>query len=502
MRAAIPAACGLVLTATFCFSGPKESSARAEGERTESRSEKRWGWLPSAFIEDKWHEASTANFVLVTNASRDRAESIVLTLERFRAALGQVLPEMRRWTSRRTRVFGFRDGESFAPFLPRRPDETGSPVSGYFVTGSGDDLIALSLEGGPPAFERTLFHEYIHLVLSLNDLDLPLWLEEGLSELYAGSRLSEDEAEVGVPNPRHRALLARSPPIPLGKLLSAETSGDSAALFYAESWALAHYLLVEKGEGPLGLARWLALDPSEIETAFAEYLRRSRWRSIQVELSPPDRAVAVARKLSPAEAHQRWGELLLSSSKLVEAEACLEEAVRLDPGLGPAWESLGLLALEKADPERAQLQMEKAIELGSASARGLTRYAEILIGDATTRVDSIPDDVARKARSALRQSLALEPSARRSLELLAFLYLVRGERLGEAESLIASALSIAPGDPALLFLEGQLLAQRGEYDRAKESLERAAATTEDARLREEAKAFLARMTAARRAPAR
>jgi Flp pilus assembly protein TadD len=451
--------------------------------------------------EDKWHEASSASFVLVTDASPERAESIILTLERFRAALGQVLPEMRRWTSRRTRVYGFRDAESLAPFLPQ-PTESSTPVSGYFVTGSGNDLIVVSLEGGPPAFERTLFHEYIHLVLSLNDLDLPLWLEEGLSEFYAGSRLSEDEAEVGVPNPRHRALLSRVPLIPLEALLSAESAGDSGALFYAESWALVHYLLVEKEEGATVLSSSLAVPPREVESALAEYVRRSRWRSIQVELSPSDRAMAMARPLSLAEVHQRWGALFLANSRLERASACLEEAVRLDPELGSAWEALGLLALEQGNPEQAKLRIEKAIELGSASAPGLARYAEILIGDATTRIDSIPDDVARKARSALRQSLALEPSARRPLELLAFLYLVRGERLEEAASLIASALSVAPDDPALLFLEGQLLAQRGEYERAKESLERAAAMTEDAGLREEAKAFLARMAAARRAPER
>jgi Tfp pilus assembly protein PilF len=391
---------------------------------------------------------------------------------------------------------------SFAPFLPH-PNEAGSAVSGYFVTGSFDDLIVLNLEGGPPAFERTLFHEYIHLVLSLNDLDLPLWLEEGLSEFYAGSRLSEDEAEVGVSNPRHRALLARVPLIPLDQLLPAKTAPGSGALFYAEAWALVHYLLVEKGEGTSLLSRFPTLQPHEAESALVEYLRRSRWRSVPLELSPSERTIAVmTRQLSTAEAHQRSGEIFLANSNLEPARACLEQAVRLDPDLGAAWETLALLTLEEGDPEEAKLQMERAIELGSASARGLARYAEMLIGDASTRIDSIPEDVARKARTALRQSLALEPSARRPLELLAFLYLVRGERLEEAGSLIASALSVAPGDPRLLFLEGQLLAQRGEYDRAKESLERAAATAEDPRLREEARAFLVRMNAARRAPAR
>ena len=33
--------------------GAPEPSARAQGERSESRSEERWGWGPSALIEER-----------------------------------------------------------------------------------------------------------------------------------------------------------------------------------------------------------------------------------------------------------------------------------------------------------------------------------------------------------------------------------------------------------------------------------------------------------------
>ncbi len=489
MRILFPAACGLVLVSCL------------------------------AHAEEKWHEASSENFVLVTNASPERAESIVLTLERFRAALGQVLPELRRRTSRRTRIYGFRDYDSLEPFLP--PSEPrGSRVAGYFRKGSSENFIVLDLTGGTPAFERVLFHEYLHLVLSLSEQNLPVWFEEGLSEFYAGARLDENGAEVGVPYPRHRALLSRLPPMPLDELLRIEEAGDSDALFHAQSWALVHYLLVEAPEGRERLARFLARhergvdpvtafrdafreEPGAIEEALEEYVQRPRWSGIKVELSPAGAGSAISRRLSMAEVQERWGELFLATSRLREARVCLEEAVRLDPDLGTAWEALGLLESEEGEPAHAKSHLKKAIALDAASASGLYRYAEILLAEhSRRRVDSIPGAVADEAASALRRGLALEPSARESAELLAFIYLVRGERLNEAEALVESALSVAPGDPPLLFLRGQLLAKRGEYEEARKTLRRAVETSQDPRLREEAEEFLARMTDVERAPGR
>jgi tetratricopeptide (TPR) repeat protein len=472
----------------------------------------------AAYSEEKWHEASSANFVLVTNASPERAESILLTLERFRAALAKVLPELRRGSSIPTRLYGFRDHDSLEPFVP--PSETRqSRVTGYFRKGASENVIVLDLTFGTPAFERVLFHEYLHLVLSWSERDFPLWFEEGLSEFYAGSRIDEGGAEVGVSDPRHRALLSRVPLMPIEELLSIGEAGESEALFYAQSWALVHYLLIEAPEGRERLARFLSLheggaepvaafrdafgsEPTAMQAALAEYLKRPRWSGVKVDLSPASLEPALSRRLSKAEVQQRWGALFLATSRLREARVCLEEAVRLDPELGSGWEGLGFLELEEGDRERAMAHLEKAVDLEGASASGLYRYADILLADYRGRVDSIPDAVAEKAASALKRGLALEPAAQESVELLAFLYVVRGERLDEAEALVGSALQIEPDDPPLLFLRGQLLAKRGEYEEARKTLKRALETSEDPRLRAEAEEFLARMTTVERAPGR
>jgi tetratricopeptide (TPR) repeat protein len=239
-----------------------------------------------------------------------------------------------------------------------------------------------------------------------------------------------------------------------------------------------------------------------MEKALREYLKRARWSGIEIELTRAEAASAVSRRLSTAEVQKRWGDLFLATERLREARVCLEEAVRLDADLGPAWEGLGFLELAEGAPERAKAHFQKAIDLEAASGPGLTRYAEILLADYRGRVDSIPDPIAEQAASVLRKSLVLQPGARAPSELLAFLHLVRGERLDEAEALVETALAMAPDDPPLLFLRGQLLAKRGEYEEARRDLKRAMERSGDPRLHQEAEDFLARMAEMERAPGR
>jgi tetratricopeptide (TPR) repeat protein len=441
-----------------------------------------------------------------------------MTLERFRSALGQVHPELRRWTSGRTRVYGFRDRASLEPFLPgSAPGE--SRVTGYFRSGSAENVIVLNLEGGIPAFERVLFHEYVHLVLSLSARRLPLWLEEGLSEYYAGTRLGEREAEVGVPDPRHRALLQQVPLLSFEELVSAQDAGQTASLFYARSWALVHYLLAEAQTGRIRLGRYLSRyeegadprstfrdafgsDPGTMEEPVKAHVARLRSGGSKVALTGSTEGAARSRQLSTAQVQEGFGFLFLATSRRNDARVCLEEAVLLDPDLGAAWEALGLLEWEEGRLEPAARHLEKAIDRGAASASGLYRYADVLLADYRGRADSIPAPVARKAASALRASLRQVPSARAPAELLVFLYIVRGERLNEAQALLETALAIAPSDPSLLFLQGQLLAKRSDYGKARENLLRVMETSADPRLREEAEKFLQRMSEVERAPGR
>lgn len=486
--------------------------------------------LASADLDAKeqWTEASSANFVLMSNAGEGRAAALVETAERFRYTLAQVLPELRLFTRERTRIYGFRDFASLEPFLPSKGE--GAPkVAGYFQKASSGNVIVLDLESGPGVYERVLFHEYAHLALSLGPPRLPLWFQEGLSEFYAGTRLGTDDAEVGVPDARHLSVLSglwRKSILPLEEVLRADGDAtwledrDRSALFYAESWILVHYLLVSAPRGREHLARFLArssqggdpitsfrecfgIEPAEMEGTLRRYVKNGKLPRFAVPLSGLALSREVGtRRLSSAEVQHRWGELFLVTGRIAEARFCLREALELDPALGPARETLGFVRLAEGHPEQAKEEFRRAMELDAASASGSLAYARVLLRDYRSSVVSIPESVADEATRALKRSLELSPGSRDSAELLAFVYLVRGQRLDEAQSLVESALGRSPHDVALLYLKGQILAKRGLYETARRILNRVVDETRDERLRQAAHEFLSQMAEVEKAPRR
>jgi tetratricopeptide (TPR) repeat protein len=488
--------------------------------------------VASARAKEQWTEASSDNFVLMTNAGEARAAALLETAERFRYALSQVLPDLRLVTRERTRIYGFRDLASLESFLPSTV-EAGPRISGYFREGPAEAVIVLDLEDGPGAYERVLFHEYAHLALSLAERGLPLWLQEGLSEFYAGTRLGADDAEVGAPDARQLSIfarLSRKEVLSLEELLRA--TGDSTwldnrergALFYAESWVLVHYLLSSAPDGRRRLAAFLTrssagadpdpvdsfresfeVEPKEMEAALRRYAEQPKLPRSSVALSGLHFAREVdTRRMSSAEVQHRWGALFLATGRLAEAELCLGEALRLDPELGGAWETLGFLRLAEGKPEESMDPFRRAVERNAASATGSLAYARVLLREYRSSVafDSIPDPVAEAAIGALKRSLALSPGARDSSELLAFLYLVRGDRLDEAQALVEAALERAPSDGALLYLKGQILAKRGLYETARRVLNRVVDESRDEGLRRAADDFLSRLTEIEKAPGR
>ena len=57
--------------------------------------------------------------------------------------------------------------------------------------------------------------------------------------------------------------------------------------------------------------------------------------------------------LTMAQVQHRWGELFLFTQRLREAKFCLEEACRLNPNFGAAWEARGIAALLEEEHDDA-----------------------------------------------------------------------------------------------------------------------------------------------------
>jgi len=94
-----------------------------------------------------------------------------------------------------------------------------------------------------------IFHEYTHLATHETRRPWPLWLKEGLAEVYSSFEVTDNKVTLGNPISHHVFLLRDNKFIPLQTLLNAQhysteyNEREKQGIFYAQSWALCHYFM-------------------------------------------------------------------------------------------------------------------------------------------------------------------------------------------------------------------------------------------------------------------
>lgn len=319
---------------------------------------------------DRWIETRSAHFIVRSDADEAGAARVARQFERFRGALRQLWPWARVDPDAPMVVYAARNEASLRallPFLWEQGDD--AHPGGIFLSRGDRSYVALRTdlpvprpgEGSP---FHVLYHEYTHLVLDLNFESLPPWLHEGLAEFLGATLIEEDGVDLGLPIPAHLDLLRESRLRPTAELLqvrraSPEYEGEGAGLFYAQAWALVHFLMDTGPDEGGGVGEYLKLrrdglddaeatrralgDPRELHRALEDYVRgRIRHRRLSLQMETSD-GPSAARELSPAAVLTARGELLLAAGRTTDARALFESALADDPDNGAAREALASL---------------------------------------------------------------------------------------------------------------------------------------------------------------
>src|SRR5688572_24471211 len=215
---------------------------------------------------DSWRSVRTNNLFVIGNADADKVRQVAVWLEFFHSAFGRLVSRNVLDSSTPTTVIVFRDDAAFTPFKPLYQGRPAN-VAGYFQPGDDVNYIAISLDAGERDPFSTAFHEYVHLHLKDNVPGAPLWLNEGLAEFYGSMQFSGGEALLGAPLNNYIRLLREQELLPLSTLFSIGTQSphyneqEKSGIFYGQSWALVHYLMLgasgTKGGGQEQFKRFL-----------------------------------------------------------------------------------------------------------------------------------------------------------------------------------------------------------------------------------------------------
>lgn len=477
-----------------------------------------------------WVSVRSQNFTVVGEAREKDLRRVAVRLEEFRAALARLLPEGPKDASAPTTVIVFRDDAAYQPFKPVMGGQTASYVAGYFQPGSEVNYITLALDSdwsrGPAS---TLLHEYTHLLVNNYFRAAPLWLKEGLAEFYSTARLSKDRRRVwtGAQLPTRVRQLRGAQLIPLRTLFEVDQQSPyyfesgKRGLFYAQSWALAHFIL--NGDGgarraklprfverlAVGVApeeafsQAFGLDVDAAGGALDAYVRLGVYaETSETYASPLDFDSQLrAAALPEAEGLALLGDLLLHTDRVEESEGYLTRAIALDPALAGARVSLGLLRLRQNRPDDAREQLALA-----ARTDPRNHFAHYLLAEALNRGAgeaaqsgslSVKDfeEHTELMRSELRKAIELAPDFPEGYRLLATIEMERADRPDVAIELLRRAIQLAPRRHDFVLLTAQAYLFKGSFDEARRLAEPVAMYSAEPRMREQAAALLQRVNA-------
>ena len=354
---------------------------------------------------------------------------------------------------------------------------------------------------------HAIYHEFVHMIMRLNFPDMPLWLNEGFAEFFGFARVSDGKSDLGMASTELLATLKNGTMIPLTTLL--EVSYDSpyyreqgkVDMFYAQSWALTHYLIVGDKQGHTEqLSEFLILlqndTPAQeaakrafgnlknLELNLDRYVRSMAFYHCEVpaQLSAKEDQYPVCT-LSAAESLAARGGVLVHVNRPDDARIMLEQALQLDHGSALANEGMGMLYVRLKDPQKAEKYFAAAADLDSKSylANYYAAHAAFERRDPAV------------VEGYLRKALAINPNLVPAIRALSEHLPARREMLPEALELSQKAAALETSDMSHRIHIAAILAAMGRDDEAAAQAEKVLATARKEADRDEAQALLSRI---------
>ena len=262
-------------------------------------------------------------------------------------------------------------------------------ASGYYQrTHRGDYIVMRDLD---PEHYQIGVHEYTHFIFEHSGLKLPLWLNEGLADLYSSISSHQGEVVLGRPPLGRLYTLQRQSWIDLGTLVSVGhdspyySQSEKMLLFYAESWALTHMLalsqdyaaqfpkFLESVSGGMdtreSLARVYHKTLDQISEELHDYMQRKQLPMHAFDLDLDAARFQPHPLASPRELADLALADLTASNPYADADGTAElKSVSMRyPDSPEAEESLGYLCLRQNNPDEARLHFAKAVERHSTA---------------------------------------------------------------------------------------------------------------------------------------
>jgi tetratricopeptide (TPR) repeat protein len=456
---------------------------------------------------ETWVEVRSPHFIVISNAGEKEARQTAIRFEQIRTLFRQMLTGVQNAPSPTITIFAVKNEGSLRQLLPEYWAKGHGHIAGIFFDHFYQFYAAVQLDAPGDNPYSTIYHEYYHSLTVPYFPGLPLWLAEGLAEFFGNTQIEDKRAYSGQPDPGLIQEFQQGRWIPLTTLVSVDYTSpyyneqNKMSEFYAESWALVHYLMMgDNGiHRPMLLAYLAALDRGatsqeaaskafgdlrRLEGTLQTYAQSDRFYQLVVpapaKISDAD---LTAHQLSEAEIDAEKGGFEATRGKTQEAEGLLRDAIRLDPNLALAQQNLAETELFEGKLDDALDPASKAVALDPKNS--LTRYLRAYLtlhSHGMIRNPQVEDD--------LRQSIAQSPDFAPSYALLGVYLASNEETLSQAAGFVQKAIALEPGNTGFQLDFASVLLRTHHYDDARTIATRARASAHQPQERAQADQLL------------
>jgi tetratricopeptide (TPR) repeat protein len=449
---------------------------------------------------EKWITLTADEFQFISNASPAATLDIARDMLRMRAAVGQVT-KLKVRSPLPTKVFIFANERAFAGYRDAVLDRKTENIVGVFAHGDAGNFILMRSD--TDGVDRIVYHELTHYFVQNTTAGMPLWLNEGLAEFYSTFRSAETTVQIGRPVAEHVLWLRGQSLIPLQELFTTTISsrdyneGTRQGVFYAQSWALLHYLMTDADRrakliqflGNLGAGKSIddaftsafSMKYAQLEQDLRTYVRRfgfayMTYPMAEMSIPAPPKPEAMPRD----EMLFQLGHLLVhcGPETAEDAERFLNEALTANPENAAAHADLGRLHEAAGRHDAADASYETAARLGSddpevfllAASSLMQRYAGTLPTD-------IPPKELLKIRRLFERATELDPNRAAAWAGLGATYIGATQDLERGIAALEKSIALAPGQDDAAFHLAQLYANTGRHDDAARLVQRLETST-------------------------
>lgn len=440
---------------------------------------------PALYAAD-WIKISSANFELLTNAPEREARTTLGVFEEARDFFLREQPSLAGSPPPAT-IIGFNSYKDYRPY-----SEKSTELAYYLRHEQGDYIVLSDLE---LERRRVAIHEYVHLLVSHSGLSIPLWLNEGMAEVYSTLESRDGKLVLGEMKRDRVLALGGGNWMRLPALLRADVNSpeyneeERESMFYAQSCLLAHMLMLADGYAdkfPRFLERVSALgstqaafaevygkSTADIERELTVYFRQNVQSGAVYRAAPAKFEIGEARPASGAEVGIALATLTAHLGRTKEARNRLKELASQYPGNADIEAARGFLEELGGEPDAALAYYRSALALHPDGWAAYWSYARLLDGmggELDPRVKALEDALERNAG-------LMEARLRLGRDLCL------AGRFSDALTRLQEARKVGPDEAAAMFIELSMaslgLRQMADARRYAEQAKSAARTPEE-----------------------